>query len=112
MSVLLWALIVLTQYGNTRYRIFWDDGEIKQIGTDRSVTVIDVSEITHIDRERSSVSERLLLRRPMDRIAIYGGRGERAKRIDVSMRHFMKDDIRTLIKFIHERRPELIVPTI
>jgi hypothetical protein len=99
-----------TLYGDTRYRIFWNDGEIKQISANKCVTVINASEITRIGQERSDLRTRLALRRPADRIAIYAGRGNEERHIDVSLRHFVAKDIRRLVRAIHEKRPDLPVP--
>jgi len=97
-------------YGDTRYRIFWNDGEVKQISANKYVTTIRISEITHIGQERSDLGTRLALRRPADRIAIYASQGAAERHIDVSLRHFVTDDIRKLLRAIHDRRSDLTIP--
>jgi len=109
-SLLVTAFVAATLYGDTRYRIFWHDGEIEQISANKYVTTIPVSEITRIGQEKSDLRTRLSLRRPADRIAIYAEGAGETKHIDVSLRHFVAADIRRLMRVIHERRPELAVP--
>jgi hypothetical protein len=110
MSGLLWLVLLATQYGNTRYRIFWHDGEIKQISANKYITTIDTSEIITIGQESAGLQERLRLRRPADRIAIYAEKNGKTKHIDVSLRHFVAADIRKLMHAIHEQRPDLAIP--
>jgi hypothetical protein len=109
-SLFLWVIVIATQYGNTRYRILWNDGEIKQISVNNIVTIISCSDISRIAQEKSSVESRISVRRPADRIAIYAGRGSEEKYIDVSLRHFTSDDIRKLMRAIHAKRPDLAIP--
>jgi hypothetical protein len=109
-SLLVWVFTAATLYGDTRYRIFWHNGEIKQISSDKFVTVINTSEITSVGQEKSDLQARLSLRRPLDRIAIYAGHGADKRQIDVSLRHFVNADIRKLMQLIHERRPDLSLP--
>jgi hypothetical protein len=49
--------------------------------------------------------------RPFRRIAIYAGdpRGT-GKFIDVSLKHFAADDVRKLMRIVHDRRSDLILP--
>jgi hypothetical protein len=109
-SVLVWVVLFTTQYGDTRYRIFWHDGEIEQISANKYVTTIKTSEITSIGQESAGLQERLRLRRPADRIAIYAAHNGETKHIDVSLRHFVATDIRKLMHAIHEQRPDLTIP--
>jgi hypothetical protein len=106
----LWLVSFATQYENTRYRIFWKDGVIKQISANKFVTTINCPEITRIVQERSDLQSRLRMQRPLDRIAIYAGQCAQERHIDVSLRHFTSDDIRKLMRAIHERRPDLMIP--
>jgi hypothetical protein len=105
-----WLIVILTQYGNTRYRIYWRDGEIKQISVNNYITIIPTAEITCIGQERSDLQTRLQMRRPADRITIYADHGDEERRIDVSLRHFVASDIRRLLRAIHDKRPDLTVP--
>jgi len=47
-TLLVWLITLATQYENTRYRIFWEDGVIKQISANKFVTTISCSEITRL----------------------------------------------------------------
>ena len=102
-----WILFMGTRFADLRYRISWKDGVIKQIATDKSVTVIKVSQISHIEREGSNLATLLTFSRPARRITIYGNDGER---IDVSLKHFAPADINRLMEEIHKERNDLIVP--
>jgi hypothetical protein len=97
-------------YPDTRYRIFWKDGVIRQVSVSKFVTTISCPEITRIVQERSDLQSRMRMQRPLGRIAIYAGQGAQEKHIDVSLRHFTSDDIRELMRAIHERRPDLTIP--
>jgi hypothetical protein len=101
---------VATSYGDTRYQVFWRDGEIKQISANKDITIIKALEITSVGQEKSNLQERLSLRRPLDRIAVYAGHGSEEKHIDVSIRHFVNEDVRKLMQLIHKTRPDLDVP--
>jgi hypothetical protein len=105
------TILIVTQYPNTRYRICWQHGhEIKQIASNKVVTTIKTSEITRIEQERSDPLTLLQMRRPSRRIAIYADGSDGQKWIDVSLKHFAADDIRRLMRAIHESRPDLSMP--
>lgn len=107
---LLWGVLLVSQYPNTRYRIFWHDDEIEQVSAYKDVTIIKVADIKRIALESSDLRTLLSLTRPSNRITIYGKGGERPQWIDVSLKHFAADDVRRLMHAIHERRPELSIP--
>ena len=109
-TLLVWLVTIATQYENTRYRIFWKDGVITQVSVNKFLTTISCPEITRIVQERSDLQNRLRMQRPLDRIAIYAGQGTKERHIDVSLRHFVSDDIRRLMHAIHEQRPDLAIP--
>jgi hypothetical protein len=111
-SLLGWVLLSATQYSNTRYRIYWHEGRIEQIAADKSITTINVSEITRITEERSDLRTLFSLTRPSHRISIYAKGVHGMKFIDVSFKHFVVADIRRLMQEIHEERPNLALPTI
>jgi hypothetical protein len=52
----------------------------------------------------------MMARRPFRRIAVYAQHGSSTKFIDVSLKHFAADDIRKLMRVIHEQRPDLVLP--
>lgn len=87
------AVFAATQYPNTRYRIFWENGIIKQIAANNDVTIIETSEIKRIVQERSDLLTLLQLRRQSRRIAIYAHGADGHKWIDVSLKHFAAADI-------------------
>jgi len=107
---LLWAIGIWSQYGNTRYRIFWENGAIRQIAANKNTTTIKASEITRIVQERSDLQTLFSYTRPSRRIAIYGDGSNGHKWIDVSLKHFAVEDIRRLMRTIHEHRPDLSIP--
>jgi hypothetical protein len=106
----LWAISILSLYPDTRYRVFWENDTIKQIAANKDVTIIKPSEIKNIGLEHSNLQELFGMRRPSRRIAIYGNGSDGQKWIDVSLKHFAADDIRRLMRAIHERRPDLAIP--
>jgi len=50
------------------------------------------------------------MRRPFRRITIYAEGAEITKFIDVSLKHFVAEDIRKLMRKIHDNRPDLSLP--
>jgi hypothetical protein len=108
--VLLWVFVIAVHYPDTRYRIFWINGRIKQTAANKDVTVIDPSSISRIAYETSDLLTFFSFRRPSQRIAVYAGHGAEERHIDVSIRHFVTDDIRKLMQIIHDKRPDLIIP--
>jgi hypothetical protein len=108
--VMLWSFVIGAHYPDTRYRIFWINGRIKQIAANKDVTVIDPPSITKIAHETSDLLTLFSFRRPSQRIAIYTGQGAEKRHIDVSLRHFATDDIRKLMQVIHGKRPDLTIP--
>jgi hypothetical protein len=106
----LWAIFIWSQYANTRYRIFWEHGQIKQVAAYGDVTTIAPSEIKRIVLERSDLQTLLSYTRPSRRIAIYGDGSNGHQWIDVSLKHFAVEDIRRLMRAIREHRPDLSMP--
>ena len=76
--------------------------------------VIPVNEITSIKKGASF--ERLkssqgITRRVFRRIAIYQEKSDgTVKFVDVSLKHFIPEDIKKLMTLIHEKRPDLEIP--
>jgi hypothetical protein len=106
----IWALFVFAHYGDTRYRVFWENDAIKQIAANKDVTIIKPSEINRIDLEQSDLQTLFQMRRPTRRIAIYANGAQGHKWIDVSLKHFDAEDIRRLMRAIQEKRPDLAIP--
>jgi hypothetical protein len=107
---LLWVIGIWSQYANTRYRIFWKNGDIEQIAANKNITVLKTAEIKRIALEHSDIRTLLSYTRPSRRIAIYAQGPDGNKWIDVSLKHFAPEDIRQLMRAIHERRPDLSMP--
>jgi|SRR5262252_7684235 len=106
----MWALFFFAHYTDTRYRVFWENGAIKQIAANKELTIIKPLDIKRIELERSDLQTLFAMRRPSRRIAIYANGPDGHKWIDVSLKHFAADDIRQLMRAIHDRRPELSIP--
>ncbi len=97
-------------YIDTRYRICWQDGKVVQRAANGAITTIKVDEIERIEQETSDLQTLLSMSRPFRRITIYGNTSEGMKVIDVSLKHFNLDDVRKLMKVIHDHRPDLPMP--
>lgn len=112
----IWCLLILCMiyawipYTSIRYRIWWQDGTIFQQSADRIMTSISISDINQIKRESSDLNTLLSLRRPSRRLTVYGDTSEGSKVIDVSLIHFNLQDVRKLMKMIHNKRPNLEMP--
>ena len=94
----------------TRYRIYWNNGEIIQKAVAGNLTKIKTDEITNEVQETSDLQTLATFSRPMRRIVIYARHADGGKFIDVSLKHFVAEDIRNLMRAIHERRPDLSLP--
>ncbi len=105
-----WIFVAFNTWFGMRYRIFWDDGEIIQKAVAGNLTKIKTDEITDVIQETSDLQTLATFSRPMRRIVIYARHAEGGKFIDVSLKHFVADDIRKLMRAIHERRPDLTLP--
>jgi hypothetical protein len=93
-----------------RYQISWSDESISQQASGGKSVNISYADIKEVRFESASATEWAAMARPFRRITIYGhGVGGR-RHIDISVRHFAGGDIRSLLKKIHERRPELTLP--
>ena len=97
-------------YMGYRYRIVLQEGVIIQKAFNMRDVAIKIQDISLIKVESSSASDVAKMNRPFTRIAIYSGTGKARSFIDVSPKHFIADDIRRLMRVIHEQRPDLTVP--
>ena len=68
-------------------------------------TTISINEISALMHESSSAGELVAFNRPQSRIAIIGN----CKSIDVSLRHFQRQDVEELLRLIKESRPDLSI---
>jgi hypothetical protein len=92
------------------YRISLIDGVISQRAFRMLPVVIAISEITSVGKEVSDPATMAKMNRPFRRICINAGPKGARKTIDVSLKHFWKRDIQTLMTAIHEARPDLAMP--
>lgn len=107
-----WVFVVFNMWFGMRYRIWWDDGEIIQRAVAGNLTKIKINEITDVIQETSDLQTLVTLSRPMRRMVIYAKHVEGGKFIDISLKHFLAEDIQRLLNEIQEARPDLTVPTI
>jgi hypothetical protein len=112
--LVFWAIIgplaVVYVWYQRRYRISWQNGSVVQNAAAGPVVTISVDEMERVVQERSDIRTLLSLSRPGRRITIYGRTAPGMKFIDVSLYHFKLNDVRKLMRLIHERRPDLVVP--
>ena len=106
-----WFFFAVIVFIGTRHRIFWRDGVIVQKASGMSDVSIKTDEITRVEQETSDVGTALAMRRPFRRIVIYAEKSHgEGKHIDVSLKHFVADDVRKLMRAIHARRADLTLP--
>lgn len=103
------ALYLFAHYFDSRYRVFWKNGAVGRVATNNSTTTIKASDITKVALEKSDLATMLSMRRPSQRITIYG---KDQQRLDVSLKHFVIADIRRLVQEIRKERPDLFVPNV
>lgn len=111
MVLLGWFFLAVIVYIGTRYRIFWRYGVIVQKASSKTDVSIKTDEITRVVQETSSIGTLVRLRRPFRRITIYAEKpSDEGKFIDVSLEHFVADDVRKLMRMIRDRCPDLTFP--
>lgn len=113
LSVLIvgWPLFGVLVYIGRKYRIYWTEDDVRQQASGGADVSIKYSEIARIASETSKPGERLAASRPLRRIVIYAKESHaEGKFIDVSLKHFVAEDIRNLMRAIHGRRPDLSLP--
>lgn len=117
-----WGLLVAVLIGwllfgflvclGLRYRISWDSDEVCQQASGGRDVHIKYDDVVRVVSETSKPGEWLAASRPLRRIVIYAkGLGGEDRFIDVSLKHFQADDIRSLMRAIRARRPDLSIPT-
>jgi len=107
----IWLLFSILTYIGLKYKINWTDKEVCQEASGGPKICIPYSEITNVTSEISKPGELLAASRPFRRVAIYAGDPQGAgKFIDVSLKHFAADDVRKLMRVVHDHRPDLILP--
>jgi hypothetical protein len=105
--VAIWGFFLPWSFFLSRYRVCWSHRAITQKAAGGSDVTIDLGTITKVKLETSDSATLLSFRRPFRRISIYNND---KKFIDVSLKHFLAEDIRRLMRFVHEQRPDLTLP--
>lgn len=106
-----WPLFGILVYIGLKYRIYWTEEDVRQQASGGTDVCINYSEIARIALETSKPGEWPAASRPFRRIAIYARESHcEGKFIDVSLKHFVAEDIRNLMRVIHARRPDLTLP--
>jgi len=107
---LIWLLFLCWTWIGTRYRVFWTDDAIIRRASGLPELTLYVRDICRVHIETGSAGRPF--RRPFNRITICprGGADEKSC-IDVSLKHFVADDIRTLMRAIKAARPDLDLPS-
>lgn len=100
----IWIGMTWIQNG---YRIWWKDNALFQRASNGDITTIKIDEIQKLRRERSDAQTLISMQRPALRITVYGETTEGSKIIDISLKHFKSEDIRKLMKIIHECRSDI-----
>jgi hypothetical protein len=80
--------------------------------TPLAITTIRIADITSIKTETDDLTKAISSTRASRRIAIYDEHMENVKFIDISLKHFVLQDIRKLMEVIKAERADLIVPFI
>jgi hypothetical protein len=107
----IWILFIPLIYFGLKYQIFWNDEELFQRVSGQSDVYIKYTEISKVASETSKPNELITAGRPFRRIVIYAGNAQVGSRfIDVSLKHFVMNDVRSLMRVIHEHRPDLVLP--
>lgn len=99
-------------YFGLPYRVFWNEESVVMRAHGGPERCVRFDEITSIRSEVSSAEEVAAQSRPFRRIAIYGREGDANARVDISLRHFERDDIDQLLSTIQKCRPDLDVPVL
>ncbi len=106
-----WLLFSILIYIGLKYKISWTDKEVCQEASGGPKICIQYSWITNVTSEVSKPGEVLAASRPFRRIAIYAEDPQGARSfIDVSLKHFAIEDVRKLMRVVHDRRPDLALP--
>jgi len=107
---IMWLLFAFLVWIGLRYRVVWTNKEVCQRASGGSNVCIEYGEITRITSEVSKPDEWFAASRPFRRIVIYAERRGADKFIDVSLKHFLAEDIRELMRAIRIHRPDLELP--
>ena len=105
-NAVLWAIFAGWVYFGMRYRIYWRYGEIRQRASGKPDLVLKISDLESVSLETAVDAGR-----PFRRIALYAGSDTQSQFIDVSLKHFVANDVRDLMRAIHAARPDLAIPS-
>lgn len=116
---LLWAAatfwsiytLYLVVFG-LKYTVSWNEAGLLMTARGGSPRSVRFEDITSVESEIASPREFLVQARPYRRLVIKGKEDTRDSVIDVSLRHFRIEDIRSLLAEIRSHRPDISVPTI
>jgi len=90
-------------FSGTRYKISWSNGAVVQEAFGKVDVMINVNQITDLRRESANTKTLIAFNRPFRRVTIVG----QGQIIDVSLRHFVMQDVCKLIRIIESLRPDL-----
>jgi hypothetical protein len=110
-AALIWVLFTsYVFFFGMKYQISWDQKGLTMSASGGPQRSIQFDEITEIRYETANRDEFLSQARPFRRVVIVGLPRSPNSRIDISLRHFLAQDIDRLIMVIREKRPDLTVP--
>jgi hypothetical protein len=110
-TAVIWLFVAALVFIGTRYRIFWREDAILQKASGGADVEIAPREITSVALEVSAAATMMKMSRPFRRIAIYAEHDDgNGCFIDVSLKHFVEEDIRHLMRNIQAARPDLALP--
>lgn len=101
---LLYAVVVFI---SAQYRVLWTSDYVRRKASGGPDVVIKISDIAKVAKETASTGQMVAQSAPFRRITVTDRSG---KKIYVSLRHFRLDDVRSLMHWIHQRRPDLEIP--
>ena len=99
------VLLAFFPYLGLRYKVLWDGSAVTMHASGGRERRISYQDISSIEFEVGAAKSR-----PFRRIVIHGQNHDANGFVDVSLRHFNLEDIRALMRTIHERRPDLAIP--
>lgn len=105
--LICWLFYAVLVFIGVQYRIFWTSDYVRRKASGGPDLVINIDDIAEVTKEMASADQMIAASAPFRRITIRSRSGEH---IYVSLRHFRLDDIRSLMHFIHDRRPDLAMP--
>jgi hypothetical protein len=110
-ATLIWALFAGSLYIGLQYRVLWDNSGLVMRASGGKERCIQYHEIASVTLE-TGVSEISCQSRPFRRIVVTPLSEQPDSFIDISLRHFQREDIDQLLANIRSQRPDLEVPTI